>query len=67
MPEPKYVRCIADHYEDLTPGKDYLVLARERRNDQDYYKLLNNNGTTIYAPEFLFVPATQTEAEPCKS
>lgn len=67
MPEPQYVRCVVDIYEDLTCGKVYLVLARENRNEQDYVKLLNDNGTTIYAPARLFVPANPTpaEAEPC--
>jgi hypothetical protein len=54
MPEPQYVRCLTSSYEDLTDGKDYLVLSRERRNEQDYVKLLNNNGITIYAPARLF-------------
>lgn len=74
--EPKYVRCIADTYEDLTWGKDYLVLAFEPavaagHRKEDYVKILNDNGITIYAPVRLFVPANApveaTEAERCRN
>jgi hypothetical protein len=72
MPGPQYVRCVVDFYNDLTRGKDYLVLAFEPavtngHRAEDYVKILNDNGTTIYAPARLFTPANTVEAEPCKN